>query len=219
MKGARTAENTHVNGWLGGIGGLVVSCIAGLYLILLGTSTMGRDEGLPGVIGFFTQVAKLFPNATDYAFDYRVEAWVCDERKFVELDYRPYFPLRPDDKENRFQRMGYFYISRPTPEIRPVFEQLGDYFIQRHNAGGMNDGVVGKIGGIRLSDLRLKVPEVGGKIERWNPRPLLEYPESIKKVWYYTKVSARAKYCGEAGPAAPASEPAASEPAASEVSP
>ncbi len=208
MKGARPAPSTIVEGWIdrrfGPTGGWLVITLAVVYLFLLGISTTSDESALPGAVSFFTQVAKLFPDAAPYAFDYRVEAWSCTDKKFVELDYRPYFPLRPDDKENRFQRIGYFYISRASRDVAKVFEDLNAYLMTRHNSGAVvDDGVAGKIGGIRLLDVRIPVPPPGGAIQRWQWHPLDGYPaEYERKIWYYTPQSQRDKNCADVAPSA-----------------
>src|SRR5262245_29019747 len=73
------------------------------------------DRVLPRPVRFFTQVACLFPYAAQNAIEFRAAAFGCDERRFSELDVRPFFPIHADDKENRFDRAMFFYHRhRPT---------------------------------------------------------------------------------------------------------
>src|SRR5262249_11456023 len=146
---------------------------------------------LPPTPRYFTQMTALFPKATQYSFEYRAQAFTCADRAWHELDFRRWFPMHADDKENRFQRLGFFYVSRPN---RTVIYALEDWLIAHHNAaaeaGDAGDGVAGKIGGIELYSLRDPVPPVGEELERYEWKPMDAYPADVeRKLWFHTPES------------------------------
>jgi hypothetical protein len=105
--------------------------------------------------------------------------------------------LHPDDKENRFQRLGHFYRKN-----RIAMKALEDHLTRRHNhhvARGQNpdDGINGPIGGIMLMSLRIPLPEPGARFERYTRKPLVEIPREWRKHWYVTPLSRRRARCGE----------------------
>ena len=51
--------------------------------------------------------------------------------RWARADTRAYFPLDPDDKENRFQRVMHFFRDN-----RPTMHALDEYLVRHHNAGG-----------------------------------------------------------------------------------
>jgi hypothetical protein len=169
---------------------------AGLYLFELAFGSNGWSPVSDSTLGpmrFFSQGACLFPEAADFAIEYRVEAWSCARQRFEALDYRPDFPMHANDKESRFYRVANFYHSN-----RKVMHALEAYLIQRHNervARGDDVTPSGLIGGIRLLSLRIPFPPAGQKIERYRYRQLAEYPDSYRKEWYFTPVSRRVHPC------------------------
>ena len=184
---------------------IAAAAVAGLYLVALVLGTSGHDPlgpRLPATFEHFVRVPCLFPHAATDVIDYRLEAWSCRERSFRELDVRPYFPMHEDDKENRFQRLAFFFRHDAT-----VLRALDDWLVAAHKGsildagagGGATDGVAGPIGGIRLSSLRLPVPAPGA-IERWTRRPLAELPASVKKEWFRTTGERRTARCSEGAP-------------------
>ena len=70
------------------------------------------------------------------SIEYRAEAWVCADKKWEELDTRPYFPLDPEDKENRFQRVMHFFRQDET-----TMHALDAYLVERHASGKGLDGI------------------------------------------------------------------------------
>src|SRR5882724_9311758 len=73
--------------------------------IWLGAVTPGLTERvLPRSLLFFAQVAELFPSASVDSIEWRARGWRCDLGRFEALDVRPFFPIRRDDKESRFDR-------------------------------------------------------------------------------------------------------------------
>ncbi|HEX3852797.1 MAG TPA: hypothetical protein VHW01_17660 [Polyangiaceae bacterium] len=169
---------------------------AGVYLLELALGSNGWapiSESSLGPLRLFSQGACLFPEASDFAIEYRLEAWSCSRHDFEALDYRPDFPMHASDKESRFYRVASFYRSN-----RKVMRALERYIVERHNervARGEDVSPAGMIGGIRLVSLRIPFPAPGQSIERYRYRPLGEYPESERKEWYYTPVSNRARLC------------------------
>jgi len=187
-------EPAVVRGFLPRWGEIVAGAVGVLYLASLVTGSFPRSKDplgshLPATFVHFAQAAGLFPNAAEAIIDYRLEVWSCRARAFQELDTRVYFPMRPDDKENRFERLGFFYRHDAK-----VLSTLDEWLAAAHDGPHVPDGVDGPIGGIRLSSLRLPVPP-HGEIERWNPRPLTELPASVKKRWYETPPAVRDQRC------------------------
>jgi hypothetical protein len=145
------------------------------------------------VANYFLQIAALFPQAATKTIEYRAEAWVCTDGKWEELDTRPFFPIDPDDKENRFQRVMHFFR-----EDRTTMHALDDYLVERHTTGKGADGIdaVKAIGGVRFLSLRIPLPDPGAKLERMRRLPLSEYPEDERKGFYHTPRSKIARRCG-----------------------
>ena len=167
--------------------------LVGVWLEVAGSTLPGKV--LPRTPLYFLQIAALFPHAATASIDYRAEGWVCREHKWREITTRPYFPLDPDDKENRFQRVMHFFRDN-----RPTMHALDEYLVSHHNAGGHDDGIPAddKIGGIRVLSLRLPLPNPGDALERVHRKPLAEYPDSVRKNWYHSTRALRAERCGSA---------------------
>lgn len=162
--------------------------IAALYLACIaldGSGCSWPSKVLPRPLAFFTQVSVLFPRAAHATIDYRAEAWDCSKKDWVELDTRPYFPIDPDDKENRFNRAMHFFR-----ENRKTMHALDRYLVRSYDAGSGE-----RIGGVRLLSLRIPIPPVGSKFERYQREPLAHYPESQRKYFYHTPESLRARRC------------------------
>jgi hypothetical protein len=161
---------------------------------------------LPRAVDYFLEVAALFPDAAKFATEHRAEGWECDERTWAELDTRPYFPLDPDDKENRFQRALHFFSEEPA-----VLRSLEAYLVLRHNAG--REGGFGcprstecqpsgwhAIGGVRIVVAHTKIPLPGGDVERFTRRPLTDFARADRHVLYSPTPAELATRCGyEAG--------------------
>jgi hypothetical protein len=179
---------------------IAVAIAGSIYLasVFLGSAGCPAPaDTLPRPVLYFTQVACLFPRAATRAIDYRLSGYSCADQRFQELDHRVYFPIHPDDKENRFHRVGHFYRRNRT-----VMNALEDHIVERHNqrvARGEvpGDGVDGAIGGILLESLRIPLPAPGTAVERYRRVPLAEIPNEWRKRWYYTPVSRRRDQCKE----------------------
>jgi hypothetical protein len=183
---SRAAQSVVVTGFGTRRFRLALAAAALVYFagVLLNAAGAPLQEIVPRPLLYFMQVAKLFPNAVDVATEYRAEAYVCDERRWVELDVRPFFPLRPDDKENRFERAMFFYHRSA-----PVMKALDDYLVRANNFGGR-----APIGGVMLLSLRIPVPPPRRATAPYRRRPLADHPAAERKYWYRTSlddVSAR----------------------------
>jgi hypothetical protein len=176
--GGEAAESAVVNGVGSRRVRMALAAAAFVYFagVLLNAAGAPLEEVLPRPLLYFMQVARLFPNAVDVTTEYRAEAYVCEERRWSELDVRPYFPIRPDDKENRFDRAMFFYRRSA-----PVMKALDEYLVSANNFGGQPP-----IGGVMLLSLRIPVPAPGSAVEPYRRRPLTDYPASERKYWYRT---------------------------------
>jgi hypothetical protein len=165
--------------------------LAGVWLDGVG-STLPRKV-LPRAANYFLQVAALFPKAATMTIEYRAEAWVCADRKWEEVDTRPFFPLDPEDKENRFQRVGHFYRQN-----RETMNALDEYVVERHLTGQGKDGIdaLKALGGVRLLSLRIPLPNPGDPVVRQHRVPLADIPTNERHVWFHARRSKIASRCG-----------------------
>lgn len=179
---------------------LALGIAGGVYLVAIFLGSAGSsvpEKSLPRPLLYFTQVACLFPRAATHSIDYRAVAWSCRKQRFQELDYRAYFPLRPDDKENRYHRVAHFYRNN-----RRVMQALDAHLVEKHNAKveqgeSPGDGIEGPIGGILVMSLRIPLPEPGTQVDRFTSTPLTEVPREWRKSWYRTPRSLRDERCAE----------------------
>ena len=166
--------------------------LAALYLATVWLDAVGSTwpaKLTPRPWLYFSQVAALFVNAAPKVIDYRAEGWSCSERRWTEVDVRPYFRIDADNKENRFQRALQFYRKN-----RNVMRALEDFVVARHNAGGA------RIGGVRFSSLRLDYPAPGQHVAPFEQKPVSSYSGEQKHDWYWTPKPRRMQRCGsEAG--------------------
>jgi hypothetical protein len=185
--------------------------LATMWLDGVGTGLPSRY--LPRFYVFFLQYAALFPRAGTAIVDYRAEGWSCSDRKWIEVDIKPWFKVDADNKENRFHRSFQFYRRD-----RRVMRALEDYVVERNNE---TPGAP-KIIGVRFTSIRSPYPAIGSHIEPYVEKPLASYPESQKKIWYYTSQARRREKCGEPTPPHEASSSAGEDtppPAASSSHP
>ena len=165
---------------------LALAGVATLYLAALIKHPPDNDYVRP--VGFFTEATCLFPRASSYAIEYRLEVWTCGGHG-EPIDPTPYFPIQPDDKESRLQRVGYFYERN-----RATMQALDAYISERH-AAGADDGVTGAIGGIRLFKIVHKFPDAGEPVERYHFDPFAPVPKDERRDVYYTPGPERKKRC------------------------
>lgn len=169
--------------------------IAGLYLATVWLDGVGSTfpvKVTPRPWLYFAQIAALFVTAAPKVIDYRAEAWSCSEKRWTELDVRPWFRIDADNKENRFQRALQFYRKN-----RLVMRALEDYVVRRHIASGG-----APIGGVRFSSLRLPYPAPGEHVVPFEHRALSSYTGDQKHDWYWTPRSRRIERCGQRAEAA-----------------
>jgi hypothetical protein len=173
--------------------------LAVIYLIALvkhpGDHIMIKNEPRLGWLlrptAFFTQSTSLFPFADKVITEFRLEGWVCASHRWEPLDPRPYFPIEADDKESRFQRLGYFYRTNRT-----VMQALDEFITVHHNEGGYDDdGIQGTIGGIRLSRLGRPIPEPGDDVPRYHYEPLSPIPPDENREGFHTTATLRKSRC------------------------
>jgi hypothetical protein len=175
---------------------ILLAVCGAIWLAALGLTALDKhvENVVPAVPRFLLQCSCLFPRAAQFSISYHLEAYSCDRERFVEFDHRVYFPLRPDDKESTFYRLGFFYHSN-----REVISALDHDLVEAHNLRTDDaDGVSGPIGGIRLLSLRIPLPPTGATIEPYHLRPLSSYPTDYRQTWYITGIAARRTACAEA---------------------
>jgi hypothetical protein len=145
---------------------------------------------------FFTESTALFPKSNDVVLEYRIEVWGCGQG-WRPIDPRPYFAIQPDNKESRFQRLGYFYFNNsraPDAHERAVAKALDAYISQRH-ADGADDGAPGPIGGIRVMKATRPFPPPGDPVARYHYDPLVTLPGDQIKEKYATPAHERERRC------------------------
>ena len=171
----------------------LLTVLAGIYLgsLFLESAAQRLPRAyLPAPLLSFTQATCLFPHAARMAIEYRLEVWACDTQLFREIDVSALFPIRPEDKESRFQRVGHFYRQN-----RSVMRALERYVIEQQNAGREH-----RIGGIRLSSVRTPLPELGASVQPVQRSSLDEVPAAQIKHWYFTPLSRRSAFCAGKSP-------------------
>ncbi|MBX3188038.1 MAG: hypothetical protein KF819_13535 [Labilithrix sp.] len=183
--------------------------LAGAYLVTVWLDGVGTNvpaKLMPRPWVYFAQVSALFPNAAITTIDYRAQGWSCDDKRWVEIDVRPYFLVDRDNKENRFHRSLQFYRRS-----RNVMRALDDYVVKRHVASGEP-----RIGGVRFLSLRVPYPPLGSRVSPYERLPLSSYPEAQRKHWYWSPKSLRAERCGQ--PRSEGAEPDDEAPVAPDTS-
>ncbi|HTA21381.1 MAG TPA: hypothetical protein VK989_18945 [Polyangia bacterium] len=170
----------------------VVTGLGALYLVALWLDGVGvrvLDDLLPPSARLFVQVSELFPNASPEAIEWRARAWRCDLGRYEELDVRPFFPIRSDDKESRFDRALFFYHRNGK-----VTAALDDYLTSTNNRVHPD----ARIGGVMLLSLRVPIPPLGEPGPRHERLPIADYPPTVSRnYWYTTGVEARRQRCEE----------------------
>jgi hypothetical protein len=124
---------------------------------------------------YFCQIAKLFPGASRFVFEHRAQGTACNGRE-VEIDVRPFFPIHADDKESRFDRAIFFYSTD-----RPTMQALEGYILREYNKSEPE-----KIAGVTLTRVQIPIPSPGSDFARFERKPLSDYPESQRQVFYHT---------------------------------
>jgi hypothetical protein len=167
------------------LGPAALRVVAGAYLVgifVYGVGCTAQYKVIPGDVSYYLEVAALFPNVSRVATEYRVEGWACHDNLWEELDYRPYFRLHQDDKENVFQRVLSLYR-----QDTPTMEDLEDYIVVRHNAGGQDGVASGQpIGGVRFVKVAVPIPKPGEPVVRYKHKSLATYPKNERHIVYRT---------------------------------
>ncbi len=208
-----TSDDGVVKAWGGWVVPAGLGLFAAVYLVsvaaeCLKTGSAGKKVG--PVFGYFAQIAGLFPKAAAAGHDYRVEGFQCKDRRWVEVDVAPWFPIDSDNKENRFYRAVHFY--RELEPHRPTMQALDEFIVSHYNEGVVAAASRGegreRIGGVRFIKVKLPFGSPGDGSERYVKKPLDAYPSANKTDLFHTKESLRFSRCGIA--------PRPSEPAPSE---
>jgi hypothetical protein len=169
---------------MAGVAGLLY--LLAVWLDAVRITTLERI--LPPAARQFVQVAELFPTAAPFIIDWRARGWSCATHQFAEIDVRPLFPIRRDDKENRFFRAMFFYHRE-----RRVLEALDAYITREHNRADPAN----PIGGVLLLSLRIPIPPPGTAEARYRRLAIEEYPAEVeRRVWYTTAPGERQARCG-----------------------
>jgi hypothetical protein len=182
--------------WGSGVVPKVLCVVSAIYLGSVAFDGIGSTlphRVLPQAAEFFAQCSCLFPKAADFSIDYRAEGFRCSDKRWVEIDPRPFFPIDRDEKESRFQRTLHFY-----KDDRPTMQALEDFLIKNQNEtvlGGGSPLGGGPIGGVRFLSLRIPIGQPGEALERYAHKPLLEYSENEQHEWYHTPQSRREERC------------------------
>jgi hypothetical protein len=169
--------------------------LAALAVVYLGALIHHPESRWVRPAAFFTEATSLFSKANSVVLEFRIEVWACG-RDWEPIDPRPYFPIQPDDKESRFQRLGYFYFNAKsfTQRDREVARALDSYISMRH-AAGIDDGVAGPIGGIRVVKIVGPFPIPGERVERYRFDPFAQAPADLRREKYATPASETRRRC------------------------
>jgi hypothetical protein len=171
------------------VGGLAVVYLLAVWLDASGFAFVTQVLPLP--VRFFVQVAELFPHAAQDAVEWRAKGWRCSTGRYEEIDVRPFFPIRRDDKESRFYRAMFFHHRQ-----RRVLESLERFVIQEQNRAHPDD----RIGGTMFLSLLVPIPPPGTKEEQHQWLPLDSYPATMARhYWYVTPPETCRRRCAEEG--------------------
>lgn len=155
------------------------------------TRTRGLRSVVPGPFLFFAQIADLFPEASAGIIEYRAEGWLCAQKRFVELDMGKLFPMLAGNKENRFYRLMHFY--RQTPEVLRAL----DAYCTAHYPPIATEAGPDRIGGVRFMSLILPLPKDPSEVVRYSRKPLSDYPDVPRHLWYRSSVRMAAERCSD----------------------
>jgi len=157
-----------------------IAVLGGLYVAFVFHQAIGR----PYPLLYFCQIAKLFPGATQYVFEHRAQGYKCNG-ELVEIDVRPFFPIHANDKESRFDRAIHFYSTD-----RPTMQALESYVIREYNKSEPD-----KIAGVALTRIQTPVPAPGSAFPRYERKPLSDFPEKERQIFYHTTKRALDERC------------------------
>jgi len=171
---------------------LAAAYLAGIFVYGVGCTSQYRF--VPGDVSNLLEVAALFPYASREVTEYRIEGYACADRRWDEVDYRAYFALHAEDKENLFQRAVSLYRNDPG-----AMADLDDYVVDHHNARAHADGTATgqPIGGVRFVRVGMSIPKPGAALQPFKHKRLAEYPKSRRHVVYATPAADIDARCGE----------------------
>jgi len=198
-------EDGVVRGWGEGPIPTLLGVIAAVYFIAVWSEAAIRSgiatRWLSNGLGYFAQIATLFPGPTQHAIDYRVEGYRCSDQTWVELDVSPYFPIDAGNKENRFYRAIHFYGDQHPH--RPTLRALDEFIVARYDRDVVEVAAQGRggdsIGGVRFVRLRLAFGKPGDGSARYEAKPLGVYTPAERTDLYYTPESKRQERCARSG--------------------
>ena len=171
----------------------VTTAIGAVYLLAIwldGVGVRRANRVLPLPLHLFVQVAELFPNASPDSIEWRARVWSCALERFDEIDVRPFFPIRRDDKESRFDRAMFFYHRHPA-----VLKALDLYITSAENRLHPE----ARVGGLMLLSLEVPIPPLGAPGPRHERLPITSYSPSVgRRYWYTTGIEERRQRCSEA---------------------
>lgn len=186
---------------------VILGAVTVVYLIAIfgeAAKSGWAAKYLPAPLAYFTQVAALFPHASRHAIDYRAEGFRCKDGTWFEIDPTPWFPIDAGNKENRFYRTMHFYGD--AHPHRQTLRAIDDFIVThynesaRANAAAGNGGPTDVLGGVRFTKVTTPFGNPGEGSERYRKRPLAEYGEDQRKVFYYSPESKREERCKRIGP-------------------
>jgi hypothetical protein len=191
--GRATVADVVVDGWGPRWFRRLLAALALIYAfgVLSENTGCAVRSVVPRPLLYFMQTAKLFPRARNRTLDYRAEGWICGESRFAEIDVRPLFPIRADDKESRFDRALYFYRGE-----RRVLRALEDYVVAGVNAREHDPAA--RIGGVRFVAATRPIPPPGTRLVPYHRAPLAEFPEQARELMWETALARRVARCRSA---------------------
>lgn len=165
----------------------------GYFSVLIADHVRARGlrSVVPGPVLFFAQIADLFPEASAGIIEYRAEGWLCGQKRFEELDMGKLFPMLAGNKENRFYRLMHFY--RSTPEVLRAL----DAYCVAHYPPIRTEAGPDRIGGVRFMSLILPLPKDPSEVVRYTRKPLSEYPDAPRHLWYRSSLRSAEEHCSD----------------------
>ncbi|HVY48531.1 MAG TPA: hypothetical protein VHB21_21730 [Minicystis sp.] len=181
---------------------VALTALGAAFLALVFMDAAGWDQltlRVPRPLHYFAQIATLFPRADGATTEYHAEAWVCRDRRWVEVAVEPFFPIDAGEKENRFARILHFYPR--DARDRPVMNALDDFLVDHLNERAREIAARGGgpgaelVGGVRFSRLSIPIPALGAPVARYARHPLADSPPAWKHDKYWTRLSKRRERC------------------------
>ena len=203
--GSPRADYGAARAWGGLLVPSVLAGLAALYFVGVWAEAMKAGTAaryFPAPVAYFMQVAALFPGAARHAIDYRAEGFRCRDRKWVEIDVTPWFPIDADNKESRFYRAIHFYGDAHLH--KQTLHALDDFIVHRYDGDAIDAAARGEsrdpIGGVRFVKVTVPFGPPGDGSPRYERKALADYPEDQRKALpYHTPESKREERCSRIG--------------------